>query len=248
MKSNVLFEQLNLGITTFVDQLPGYFLLKDLQSCFLMASTKTAKMVGFRNIEDMIGLTDYDIKCEAVSLAHHFQQQDKEVINNSKLVFLAYLHFSNEWKIMLHEKSILTNNTNHNIGICCYLTDITDYRLVDFTRFLVEFDRKHCLQACQDQFTYVLNRSYFDLSLPPRQSECLFFLLRGKSIKTIARILDLSPRTVESYIESIKIRLDCRTKAELIELAWQKGYMNIIPKSLITDDITKLRITRHIFI
>lgn len=69
--------------------------------------------------------------------------------------------------------------------------------------------------------------------LTARQSECMFFLLRGKTAKEIARILNLSFRTVEGHIEGIKYKLVCSTKSELISKAIAEEYMNIIPTSLL---------------
>lgn len=53
--------------------------------------------------------------------------------------------------------------------------------------------------------------------LAPREVECIIYILRGKTSKQIARILELSHRTVEFYIGRLKNKLDCHTKSELIE-------------------------------
>lgn len=62
--------------------------------------------------------------------------------------------------------------------------------------------------------------------LSKRQLECFFFLIRGKSDKEIAKILQLSPRTVESYIDEIKSKMSCSTRAEIIEKAFDEGMLN----------------------
>lgn len=53
--------------------------------------------------------------------------------------------------------------------------------------------------------------------LSKREAECLYFLLRGNTAKNIANILRLSPRTVEHYLENVKMKFNVRTKTELIE-------------------------------
>lgn len=52
--------------------------------------------------------------------------------------------------------------------------------------------------------------------LTVRQRDCAKLLMEGKSIRVIAEILNLSPRTVETYINNIKIKLNCANKIELI--------------------------------
>ena len=70
--------------------------------------------------------------------------------------------------------------------------------------------------------------------------DCLFYLLRGKSSKQTAAILKISHRTVEQYLEQLKNKFTCETKADLIELAISKGYMNIIPSSLLNQHSSRV--------
>ena len=53
--------------------------------------------------------------------------------------------------------------------------------------------------------------------LAPREVECIIHILRGKTSKQIAKMLELSHRTVEFYVGRLKTKLHCRTKSELIE-------------------------------
>ena len=53
--------------------------------------------------------------------------------------------------------------------------------------------------------------------LAPREVECIIYILRGKTSKQIARLLELSHRTVEFYVGRLKSKLYCHTKSELIE-------------------------------
>lgn len=62
-----------------------------------------------------------------------------------------------------------------------------------------------------------LNFKIPDLSL--REKECLKFYLQNETAKSIAERLNLSSRTVESYLENIKNKLDCYKKPELIKKA-----------------------------
>lgn len=54
------------------------------------------------------------------------------------------------------------------------------------------------------------------INLSKRQKDCLYWLLKGKTAAETANILNLSQRTVESYINHIKIKFQCSTKSELI--------------------------------
>lgn len=53
--------------------------------------------------------------------------------------------------------------------------------------------------------------------LSKRETQCLYYLVRGKTNKGIANKLDISTRTVEHYVENIKYKMGVFSKSELIE-------------------------------
>lgn len=55
--------------------------------------------------------------------------------------------------------------------------------------------------------------------LSTREKECLSLYRKGETAQSIAQNLDLSSRTVESYLENIKNKLSCMTRKELIQKA-----------------------------
>ena len=50
-----------------------------------------------------------------------------------------------------------------------------------------------------------------------RERQCLNLYLRGKSAQGTSQILNLSRRTVEHYLESIKNKMNCERKSDLLE-------------------------------
>lgn len=57
------------------------------------------------------------------------------------------------------------------------------------------------------------------LLLSNRERECLKLLIQGKTAKESAKILALSYRTIEYYLENIKNKLDCSCKRDLLATA-----------------------------
>lgn len=58
--------------------------------------------------------------------------------------------------------------------------------------------------------------SFQPLNLSQRQLDCAQLLLYGKTCKEIAKVLNLSPRTIETHFDYIKTKLGCINKTELI--------------------------------
>lgn len=60
-----------------------------------------------------------------------------------------------------------------------------------------------------------------EIQLTKRETECLELWAYGKTTKAIARSMNLSPRTVESHLMSVKGKTECNYKSELIDLFFQ---------------------------
>lgn len=67
--------------------------------------------------------------------------------------------------------------------------------------------------------------------LSPRQKECLFLLTRGKTAKQTARLLGIDYRTVQTHIDLLKGKLNCHSKEQLIEKAFESGFAYVVPQS-----------------
>lgn len=65
-----------------------------------------------------------------------------------------------------------------------------------------------------------------DVILSKRQNEILHLIIRGKTVKEIAKILQLSPRTVGHYFDTVKIKFNVSTKSELIARIIDADYIN----------------------
>lgn len=59
--------------------------------------------------------------------------------------------------------------------------------------------------------------------LSARERECLQWAGRGKSSSDIAGILELSPRTIDSYLEKACSKMGVRTRIEAVVVAVRRG-------------------------
>jgi DNA-binding NarL/FixJ family response regulator len=63
--------------------------------------------------------------------------------------------------------------------------------------------------------------------LSPRQREVLQLLAEGKSIKEVAAVLNISPRTAEFHKYRMMDQLKIKTSAELIQYAVKHGIISL---------------------
>ena len=64
---------------------------------------------------------------------------------------------------------------------------------------------------------YLLGQPYPDVQLTQRELDCALVLLRDHTIVETAKIMQLSPRTVEFYIRNMRYKLRADSKQELVE-------------------------------
>ena len=208
---------------SLLDQLPGCIGWKDLNCQYIGANKALLKLKQIRATEDMIGKTDEELSPWSVEENKLFQQQDVHVLNGEKL---STVHFDLKTKeVFLLEKSPLVNHNKEVIGLiyCC-----RPYQKDDVYRILRQIDKKLNIKPVH----YLLNTSNNTYQLSSREYECIFLLIRGKTAKEIGALLSLSKRTVESYIDNIKNKMDCKNKAEILVKSILNGYHEYIPERL----------------
>lgn len=216
----------------WIDQMPGIFGIVDLKSNFLMFNQKCFKMTGHKNFDSIMHSSYCDMRCKAAELHDKFCLTDRMVIKHNKSIgIFGCYHYTNGWRILLGEKYPLRDPSGNIIAVAQYFRDITNANLIDISRFF-KITGEQPAKVVRQQIDYIIEENFPETSLSEKQSECLFFLLRGSSIKEIAKVLNLSPRTVETHIDVIKDKLGCLKKSEVIEKAIALGYMNIIPENL----------------
>jgi DNA-binding CsgD family transcriptional regulator len=72
---------------------------------------------------------------------------------------------------------------------------------------------------------YSLGEKYGTIYFTRREAECMVWMLKGKTINSIAEQLSLSPRTVEFYVKNMKAKLGCKTKYELVDLVYGSEFI-----------------------
>ncbi len=62
-----------------------------------------------------------------------------------------------------------------------------------------------------------------DIKISKREIQCLRYIAMNYTFKEIGKMLHLSPRTIETYVNNLKIKLGCEKRSELITFANDYG-------------------------
>lgn len=70
------------------------------------------------------------------------------------------------------------------------------------------------------------NLNFANGYLTKRESDVLKYVVLGYTAKNIAKLLNVSFRTVESYIDFLKLKLRCNSKGEVILVTIKSGLIH----------------------
>jgi DNA-binding CsgD family transcriptional regulator len=211
-------------------QQPGMVFYKDHHHIYTAASDYTAKLCGFPNARAFQGCNDYELRCPAIQSAEEFRAEDRRVFESGTVLTCLQLHqyADQHTHIFMLKKSPVRNADGELIGVCGFGSEVINPEVgkVLFKLMVTKTRHKSSEPMCALEVTDL----YEQLSM--RESQVLYFFMRGFTNKEIGLYMTLSARTVETYIERIKIKFNCITRSELQDCCLQKGLIYSIPKSI----------------
>ena len=197
--------------------------------------------LGFGEPDNVIGVTDYDIPCEAVHCAPLFVEQEKKVMETQKTLTILDIYpvVNDEWRAFITTKMPLFNRHHQLIGNMTHCRAFDDPSLFDLGNLLSTMHIEHPnTTMLSNQHSYLLTNEFSTIDLSDNEADILFYLLRGKSIKQIKRFLKCDHWTVGEIIDSLKIKFGTNNNHELIDHAIAKGFLNQIPPRLFKQQLS----------
>lgn len=216
--------------------IPCAIVWKDEKSRYITATLYGASLVGFDSIDQLIGITDYDLPKGPSHYADHFISQDRDVMaSNVSSDHFEVCRYADGLLAVISKKSPLYNNEHHIIGTCCMLQQLdTNGSYQKIANHLLNL-HKH-----KNNLSYKIYSDSKHSILTKREIEVLVYLLYGKTIRDISKILSRSVRTIESHFNMLKSKFQVNSKSQLIESAIHAGYLSIIPSWMFKEEFSKL--------
>jgi DNA-binding CsgD family transcriptional regulator len=165
-----------------------------------------------------------------------FKEQDLQTLQGQSLEIIHGLEDSSDDRTYLLQKSPLRDANNQIIGLIYHCSSWSQPGLLNL---LNKLDQKHQPSEAV-QADYRVDENSNPLNLSKRELECLFLLLRGQTAQQTANVLQLSRRTIESYLNNMKNKFGCFNKSELLVKAMSLGYQKHLPKSLLNKNLEEI--------
>lgn len=228
---------MNQQQVSLFSQLPGYWGCKDLNSVFVYANTAYAKLIGFEKSQDCVGLTDFQMPSPTIHCATDFVKQDRYVIENNTSLRILDIHPypDGSWRAHLFTKIPWLDDSQKVQGTIFYGQELSDTAILEVGHWIC---RATGLPPESSLIAETPTTTRFDLKLTNRESEALFLLLYGKKPHYIATIMNISIKTLESYVARLRVKFGAHSKAQLIDMALDQGYGSHIPKTLLKRQLS----------
>lgn len=215
------------------DRITGLFSEKNTNLEVTTCNQVFMKYAGVRSEDKILGHTDLDFPW--ADYADTYRAHEVDALNgNNYSAILPSKDFNGEDLFFLNTKIQKNDSKGSVIGVICRSIEIINPRMTELIK-LIE------IKSPIKSKRYCTNKEIGTVKLSKQQKEVLFYLLKGKRTKTIAAIMNLSPRTVEHYIDHIRTKFNCDSKAELISFAISQRFLEFIPSDNMMSLLKKIK-------
>jgi DNA-binding CsgD family transcriptional regulator len=212
-----------------IANLPGLMFLKNKKLQYIACSSRLNQLGG----DNLIGNDDYNTPW--ANNAEAYRNADKRVMREEQpLTFLESLKIADGTELVILSRKFPSYDDMQQVsGITCSLSIVTSPATLRHIAILRKTDFELVALNNYQPKNYAVADHFELFNLSKSETKCLFYLIRGKTAKEIAAILKKSKRTIEKHIDSIKYKLNCKTKSSIIEKAIEYGFVHFIPSDFL---------------
>jgi len=223
------FAMPDLDLASLVHDLPGFVMIKDLQSNYLNANGNTLNEFGLKNADNLLGFSDLTIPHPLSENGQFYRNLDREIIQTGEAMKgICTFPFQGTVLPYQFQKIILKDVNGNAIATYSHAVACSDQLLIRIIHNLIS----DCPFKSNQTNNFILNKQYSGVKLSSLESQCLFYLMRQKTFPEISRQLNLPLNTIHLFVENIKTQLKVHTIAEIVEISLLKGYFNIVPPGI----------------
>lgn len=232
-------QVLDYSLTHILSHSPGLVSWKNINSEYLGCNEEMVALSGLDSAKEIIGKRDEDVPwCFYNSNVETIRSEDNWALSGGTSFVVHKFFISGKKVISFLKKIPLIDKKNNIVGIVNYAKEIINPTVINIVHNLIQENievDKELIDNIRDLFVDENN----NLHLAPREEECLYYLLRGMSSKEIGKMLNLSYRTIEFYLEKLKTKFSCRKTSQLIIKASELGYLNNTPSEIILKKVIR---------
>jgi DNA-binding CsgD family transcriptional regulator len=203
-----------------ISQMQNLLFVKDLTHRYIYCNEKFAEICGEDSPQACYGKTDDMLIWK--KYAPLYKEGDIKVYQGQILCNSVepVPQPSLEIKMLVNKQPLLTQDGTID-GVICTSVDVSG--------LLVLSNTPEPLSESKD---FNLGDYFDNVTLSSREYQVLKEMLIGKTAKEIATQLSVSHKTIESYISRLKVKMQCRSRGDILHHAVISGlYLRLFPVS-----------------
>ena len=233
--ANFIFDtgQVSLDTGAVLNHMPCPMAIKTADSIYVGVNQVMASLGGFADQSQLIGKRDFELNCPAAEMHDIFVSQDQQALAEEQpLKSIDFCVYSDhQVHVCFTTKKKIIDRKNRQLVLFAIMNFSLDQIRSKFQKVNMDFSE---FDFAREKVSFNLCKTFPRTTLSVRESECFYFLLRGYSAAQTASALGLtSKRTVEEYIDRVKLKLHCNTKQALFAYGFENGLTSYIPESLV---------------
>lgn len=193
----------------------AYFL--DSGSHFIDSNIETATLVGRETVSEMQGCTSANFCSREFS--DRLFEIDNSIVQNQTSRLIEETGFRrDDFLIQVLSLKLPWYHDGTIIGLLGFSIKSDTHSLPKFADNMLQLISTGLLGTSESTAQAVLPKPHAgDVYLSKREKEVMSYLVRGKTAKEIALLMNRSRRTVEHHIVNIKQKSQCHSKSALID-------------------------------
>ncbi|MFX2610923.1 LuxR C-terminal-related transcriptional regulator [Enterobacter mori] len=189
----------------------GIILVKDIQHRFIASNGVFARLSG-KKTDELIGLNDVDMPW--ADSADIYVSHEKDILRGDNYSVVEPLNGTTPVNLMTTKK-VIYDAAGNPAGTIATAVEITQN-----INFFNLAGKSESIKICDYGDKY---------NLTAMESKVMYFLLKGLKRAAIAENTGISLKSVDFHLTNLKKKFMADNTTELVILAYQKGYQNILP-------------------
>ena len=225
--SQVALDTIIDNARPLLDSVKKIKFFKYLDSTWSECNQSLVKFSRLQSKNNIIGRKDEDLPWAEGS--KFFKSVDQSVFSGTEKSILMNVRVASGEVLTAYQRKMpICDLDGKVVGLMAEMEEVTSGSYALLPDIVNLYDDAIFADCGPREAKYLMQR-YITYGLSHRESECLFYLVRGLSVKSIARKMEISHRTVEKFVSHLKQKLCCANKSDLVERIYKDGAVHIIP-------------------
>lgn len=189
----------------------GIILVKDIKHRFIASNAVFSRLAG-KNTESLLGLNDFDMPW--ADCANIYVNHEKDILRGDNYSVVEPLNGTTSVNLITTKK-VVYDARGKPAGTIATAVEITQN-----INFFNLAGKSESIKICNYGKDY---------NLTVIESKVMYFLLKGLKRAAISENAGISLKSVDFHLTNLKRKFRADNTTELVILAYQKGYQDILP-------------------